>query len=173
MSINSKALHIVTWLFLFTLVASGQVCREFPCTVSSKATGEEASAAIDNFLSEAIQNTERIFVFAIPGNRENRNATNPDRLCEARRYILGRLGRSGFQQQYPPVFGEGPAARGEGRIEFYLGSTLYLTRFISLNSPANLDCCGELSRRERRQVYSECRDWLEKGEPNVSPGAAK
>lgn len=165
MKILSIIFMLPLCLFASTFLAFGQACPRFPCVVDSKATGEVASAAIDNLLIKAIEVRERIFVIAHRSKKEKNNALNRDRLCETRGYLLGRLS-SGRYNEYvdsqPVVFAEGTAAAvGDGRIDFYLGSRLYLTRFIKLNRTANLDCCGELTAVERIRKKNECIEWKE------------
>ncbi|MCA1624946.1 MAG: hypothetical protein LC768_02920 [Acidobacteria bacterium] len=159
--------------FAFCLFATsnsvfGQICREYPCVVNSTETGEVASAAIDNFIDLASRTGGRIFVIARLGTQETDSKQNLDRLCEARDYILDRLPNVGDFREYPIVFAEGAYVEGEGRLEFYLGSKLQLTRIIKRNREANLNCCGELTRAERKQKRKECRDWKEKGTSNKS-----
>ena len=106
--------------------ASSQMCSSFPCTIESFQTGEEASAAIDNFLAHAAAAPERIFVIAKSGKNDRRQNVNLYRLCSARAYFNFRVGsnRSAgevlFNEQ-PVVFAEGGLVDGEGRIEFYPG----------------------------------------------------
>ena len=160
-------------LFATSSFAFGQICPKFPCVVDSEGTGEVASAAIDNFLAHAAESGERIFVIARLDKQETNSGRNLDRLCEARDYILWRFsGASGrfkeFIDSSPTIFAEGAAVEGEGRLEFYLGSRLQLTRFIKPNRTANLSCCGELTPKEIKQKRKECKDWKEKGASNNS-----
>jgi len=158
-------------LFATSNLAFGQICPEFPCVVNSTGTGEVASAAIDNFLVHAAQNGERIFVIARLGTGETDSGRNLNRLCEARDYILDRVSDERLKKYsdlLPVVFAEGAGVKGEGRLEFYLGSKLQLTRIIKRNRTANLNCCGELTPAEIRQKRKECKDWKMKGASNNS-----
>ena len=158
-------------LFATSSFAFGQICPKFPCVVDSAGTGEVASAAIDNFLVHAVDSSERIFVIARLSKQEKGSGRNLNRLCEARDYVLDRLSGGRYKEYFdlqPVVFAEGAAAEGEGRLEFYLGSKLQLTRFIKLNRTANLNCCGELTPAEIKQKRKECKDWKEKGASNNS-----
>ncbi len=155
--------------FAFCLFASssftfGQICPKFPCVVDSEDSGEVASAAIDNFLAHIDGSSERIFVIARLGSQEtsSKSNLNLNRLCDARDYILWRF--SGQQSRIKidslsTIFAEGEGIKGEGRIEFYLGSKLLLTRIIKRNREANLNCCGELTPTERKQKQKDCSDW--------------
>jgi hypothetical protein len=153
--------------FATSSFAFGQICPKFPCVVDSAGTGEVASAAIDNFLVHAAEGGERIFVVARLGAQEKDSGRNLNRLCEARDYIVDRLSDERLKKT---VFAEGVAVEGEGRLEFYLGSQLQLTRFIKPNRTANLGCCGELTPAEIKQKRKECNDWKEKGASNKSKG---
>ena len=160
-------------LFATSSFTFGQICPKFPCVVNSEGSGEVASAGIDNFLGHIAGSSERIFVIARLGSQETGSKSNLNltRLCEAREYILWRL--SGQQtsiklDSLPPIFAEGEGIKGEGRIEFYLGSKLLLTRIIKRNRPANLNCCGELTPAERKQKQKDCKDWKENGTSNES-----
>lgn len=150
--------------------AFGQFCAKFPCKVESSEGGEGASAAIDNFLVEVTRSGERLFVIARLGLGETDAGRNPDRLCDARSYVVLRLSQiregvvSGEYREPPPVvFAEGDRVKGEGRIESYLGSKLQLTRFIDRNRSANLNCCEDYTSVRARQKRKECREWKEKG----------
>ncbi|CAN5518580.1 hypothetical protein BH18ACI3_BH18ACI3_03300 [soil metagenome] len=158
-------------LFATSSFAFGQICPEFPCVVDSAGSGEVASAAIDNFLAHATQSGERIFVIARLSTRETDSERNLNRLCEARDYILWRLSDERlkkYRDSLPVVFAEGVAVEGEGRLEFYLGSKLQLTRIIKRNRTANLNCCGELTPTEIKQKRKECKEWKGKGASNKS-----
>lgn len=111
-----------------------------------------------------------MFVIAHLGLGETDAGRNPDRLCDARCYVVLRLSQiregvvSGeYREPSPVVFAEGERVKGEGRIEFYLGSKLQLTRFIDRNRSANLNCCEDYTSVRARQKRKECREWKEKG----------
>jgi hypothetical protein len=155
----------IIFLFLVLLFAdtANTFGQHYPDhIVDSKATGEEASAAIDNFLVRAVDSRERIFVIASLGRKEKNDALNLNRLCDAREYLLGRsLGERSkeYFDMYPTVFAEGPTVEGEARIDFYLGSRLFLTRLIRSNQPANLNCCEEFTLAEIVRKRKECNGW--------------
>ena len=156
-------------------ITFGQICPKFPCVVDSSGSGEVASAAIDNFLYEAAKSGERIFVIARLGSGETDAGLNLDRLCEARNYLVPRLPKtleliklSERRESLPIVFAEGMRVEGEGRLEFYLGSKLHLTRFIKRNRSANLNCCEDFTPAKAKQKRKECREWKEKGASNKS-----
>jgi hypothetical protein len=166
---------LVFYLVVTSGSAFGQICAEYPCVVDSSDSGEVASAAIDNFLVKAARSSERLFVIAHLGKGETDAEGNLDRLCEARDYIVPRLPQvrelvpSGEYREPPPaVFAEGERVEGEGRLEFYLGSKLQLTRFIRQNRSANLNCCEDITPAKAKQKRKKCKEWKEKGTLNKS-----
>lgn len=152
-------------LFATSNVAFGQICPELPCVIGSSRSGEEASAGIDNFLVEAARSGERLFVIARLGTGEVYAYRNSYRLCEARDYLTPRLPAlrelvpsDEYREAPPPIFAEGERVKGEGRLEFYLGSKLQLTRFIKRNRSANLNCCEDFTPKRARQWRKRCRE---------------
>lgn len=163
MNIVPKTLAVVFCSVAALAPVVAQMCPKFPCIIDSSGSGEVASAAIDNFLSYAARGNDRVFVIARSGNRENLTV-NLDRLCEARAYFRFRTEpRAGSDEvlfnSMPVIFAEGNAVEGEGRVEFYLGSRLELTRLIAKNRPANLNCCGDVTLAEFRRQRMKCREW--------------
>jgi len=171
---------LIIFAFIFCLlvtssVAFGQICPEFSCIVDSSGSGEAASAGIDNFLVEYARGGERLFVVARLGTGETDGGRNLQRLCEARDYLAPRLPQvpdlvpSGEYRKSPPtIFAEGERVEGEGRLEFYLGSKLQLTRFIRRNRSANLNCCEDITPAKAKQKRKKCKEWKEKGASNNS-----
>ena len=152
-------------LFATSNVAFGQICPELPCVIGSSRSGEEASAGIDNFLVEAARSGERLFVIARLGTGETYAYRNRYRLCEARDYLTPRLPAlrelvpsDEYREAPPPIFAEGERVEGKGRLEFYLGSKLQLTRFIKRNRSANLNCCEDFTPRRARRWRKQCRE---------------
>lgn len=173
-------MKFIIFTFVFYLLATsssafGQICLEFPCVVDSSDSGEVASAALDNFSVEVARSNERLFVIAHLGTSETDAGLNLDRLCEARNYILSRfpttrelVSSAENRESLPTVFAEGERVEGEGRLEFYLGSKLHLTRFIRRNRSANLNCCEDITPEKAKQKRKKCREWKEKGASNNS-----
>lgn len=164
-------MKFIIFAFVFYLLATsslafGQICPEFPCVVDSSGSGEVASAALDNFSVEATRSGERLFVIARLGTGETDAGRNLERLCEARDYIVSRFPKTLESQS--TVFAEGERVEGEGRLEFYLGSKLHLTRFIRRNTSANLNCCEDITPAKAKQKRKKCRKWKEKGASNNS-----
>jgi hypothetical protein len=163
---------IFTFAFCFFATSDsvfGQTCPKYPCVIDSVDSGEVASAGIDNFLYHSLESGERIFVIAHLGKEKSDSGRNLNRLCEVRNYFLDLLSNKQIKEYFnlfPVIFAEGAGVEGEGKIEFYLGSKLHLTRHIKRNRTANLDCCGELTQSEVKQKNKECRDWKKKGVTN-------
>jgi len=170
----------IIFAFVFCLlvtssVAFGQICPDFPCVIDSSGSGEVTSAGIDNFLVEYARSGERLFVIARLGTGETDTGRNLQRLCEARDYLAPRIPQvrelvpSGEYRESPPtIFAEGERVEGEGRLEFYLGSKLQLTRFIRRNRSANLNCCEDFTPAKAKRKRKECKEWKEKGASNKS-----
>jgi hypothetical protein len=169
-------LSIAFCLSVTSNFANAQICPEYPCVIRSTGSSEVAAAAIDNFIHYAVESKERIFVIARLSSQETNATLNLNRLCEAREE-LSRLESDYFKKErgysIPVVFAEGVGIEGEGRLEFYLGSKLILTRLIRQNFPANLNCCGEFTRTEIKQKRKECIDWKKKGVSNKSMDARR
>lgn len=167
-------------LFASSNLAQRQICPEFPCIISSSSSGEVASAAIDNFLVEAARTSERIFVIARFGKNDTIPQRNLDRLCEARNYALAILPKAremvrseGNFDSLTTIFAEGERVEGEGRLEFYVGSKLLLTRLIERNKAANLNCCEDYTPAKRKREQRKCKEWKQKGASNKSMDARR
>lgn len=157
-------LILVTFVIYFSAnlnSVNGQVCPAYPCIIGSSETGEVASAAIDSLLFRAAEAGERIFVIARRGgNEKTRLRLNLYRLCEARMFILDRSkGISHSGDSLSAVFAEDGVINGEGRLDFYIGSKLQLTRMIKRDRMATLNCCGERTAHQVKQDREECEHW--------------
>ncbi|MGI8811064.1 MAG: hypothetical protein ACR2IH_00865 [Pyrinomonadaceae bacterium] len=156
----------VVYLFAASGPVSEQICPKFPCVVDSSGSGEVASAAIDNLL-EAARTDERLFVIARLGTRgADANGRNLSRLCEVRDYLVPRLSKvrklvppKEYREPPPTIFSEGERVEGKGRLEFYLGSKLQLTRFIGRNKSADLNCCEDITPAKAKQKRKKCKEW--------------
>lgn len=82
---------------------------------------------------------ERIFVIARLGNKEKSRRLNLLRLTEAKFFTVGK----GQLPKENVVFAEGEKAKGDGRIEFYLGSQLFLVSLAPLNKNVCFACCDD------------------------------
>jgi hypothetical protein len=132
-----------------------QTALNEPNVVPSDSSGEEASSEIDSIAVEAGQSGERLFVIVRLGAGETSRRLSHARLHNARAY----LSIKGFDPE-TTVYAEGERVKGEGRIEFYLGSRLRLVTLAWRNKMPNLTCCddrfpasgGKPKERKRRSL---------------------
>jgi hypothetical protein len=110
------------------------------------------SAYLDYMLMEQRARGERIFVIARLGRGEVNRSLNRRRLWSAGFYLL----ESGRTRKEQVVFAEGERVDGGGRVEFYLGSRLFLVSLAGRGKNVCLTCCedymppkGNRSRRRR------------------------
>jgi hypothetical protein len=126
-----------------------------PYVLQSSASGEDASSITDSiaaYLGKSCELNhvcnERLFVIARPGTVDTIKTINRARLGYARWFMLNK--------QLDPeatVFAEGLKLKGEGRIEFYVGSQLWLLVYAPKNKIPNLTCCPDYippSRKVRK-----------------------
>jgi hypothetical protein len=97
------------------------------------------SAYLDYMVMEQRAKGERIFVIARLGRGEVNRSLNHNRLEYARFYLL----ESGRTQKEKIVFAEGERINGEGRVEFYLGSRLFLVSLAERGKNVCLTCCDD------------------------------
>ena len=97
------------------------------------------SAYLDYMVMEQRAKGERIFVIARLGQGEVNRSLNHNRLEYARFYLL----ESGRTQKEKIVFAEGERVNGEGRVEFYLGSRLFLVSLAERGKNVCLTCCDD------------------------------
>ena len=112
---------------------------------------EVNSAYLDSLAQDFRSGGERIFVVSRLGDGEASRALNRSRLEYARVYlVLNRELNSGRV-----VFAEGERVKGEGRLELYLGSKLYLVSLAKRNKMACFFCCDDRpgERKSRRKYY--------------------
>jgi hypothetical protein len=139
MNSNIKIVFL-TSAFLFSLAAftfaqSGAV--DEPVILPSNDSGELSASVIDGMRSTI--GDERLFVIARSGTGETKSRITRNRLAYAKWFMLVR---TGFNRQ-TSVFAEGEPIKGEGRIEFYIGSRLHLVILAPRNKIPNLTCCPD------------------------------
>jgi hypothetical protein len=121
--------------------------------VESRGSGELNSLHLDNLVYGLRGSVaERLFVIARLGDGETARRLNLARLEGARFYLV----ESGRAQKERIVFAEGERVKGEGRVEFYLGSKLYLVSLAGRGKNINFTCCDDYfppirSKRKRRR----------------------
>lgn len=120
--------------------------------VEGRSSGELNSLHLDNLAYELRSSVAgRVFVIARLGDGETARWLNLARLEGARFYLV----ESGRTQKERIVFAEGERVKGEGRVEFYLGSRLYLVSLAGRGKAINFTCCDDYippgrSKRKRR-----------------------
>lgn len=85
------------------------------------------------------QDNQRVFVIARLGSKETSTRLNRLRLNSVKIYTVV----SGRFPKEMTIFAEGERAEGEGRIEFYLGSRLYLVALVAPGKNICLTCCDD------------------------------
>jgi hypothetical protein len=117
-----------------------------PFIAQSNASGEETIATLEVIAIESKNRGERLFVIARLGTGETRRAAKT-RLFNTQQ----KLSSLGFNSQNT-VFAEGERVKGEGRIEFYLGSHLHLVILAKRNKMPNLTCCEDYFPPAKRKT---------------------
>jgi hypothetical protein len=120
-----------------------QNVKDEPFIAESDASGEETILNIEDIVRDA-KNGERVFVISRLG------AGEAERLNNVRlRITQWKLSTMGLN---PPqiLIAKGEPIKGEGRIEFYLGSHLRLVVLAKRNKMPNLTCCDDYSPLVKR-----------------------
>lgn len=134
-------LHIgyIVFIVIFGAhTALGQVSKELPYVLPANDSGEVASLHLDVLAVEANKSGERLYVIAHKGSRDSNSKINLGRLA------IARANRS--VMNFDPtttIFAQGNDVRGEGRLEFYLGSSLRLVLLAQRNKVPKLTCCDD------------------------------
>ena len=95
------------------------------------------SLYLDMLTNEYRANNERVFVIARLGRGETSRALILRRLDVSRMYLNGRIKNDRI------LFAEGERVKGEGRVEFYLGSKLFLVSLAERGRNVCLTCCDD------------------------------
>lgn len=136
MRISSKFLLFICCLFAFQTYISAQNKLGNPFIAPSSDSGENSSLIIDLIIADARKNNERIFVIVRAGEKETNRRINAVRLNNTRQHLsLKNIELKNV------VFAEAENTKGEGRIEFYLGSELKLVLLSKRYKMPNLTCC--------------------------------
>ncbi len=97
------------------------------------------SLYLDYLAQDARASLERIFVIARLGKGEKSRDLNRTRLVAARFYLIANR----ELKKEMIIFAEGDRADKEGRLEFYLGSKLYLVSLVERGKDVCLTCCND------------------------------
>lgn len=131
-----RFLFLVCCFFIFQASISAQSKLGKPFIAPNDDSGENSSLIIDLMVAEAREKNERIFVIVRAGVKETNKRINSIRLNNTRQHLsLKNIELENV------VFAEAENAKGEGRIEFYLGSQLRLVLLAKRNQMPNLTCC--------------------------------
>ncbi len=123
---------------------------------------EVNSAHLDYLAQDFRSSGGRIFVIARLGDGESSRALNRSRLEYARFYLV--LNRELNADRV--VFAEGERVKGEGRLELYLGSKLYLVSLAKRNKMVCFFCCDDRPEERRQGKRSGVRKSLNSSPPN-------
>jgi len=104
---------------------------------------ETNSSFLDALTKEARTSSERVFVISRLGAGEKRTIVSRSRLQMARNHLV----TSGRLQKEQVVFAEGERVIDKGRLEFYIGSRLYLISLAQRNGDICLTCCNDRLRK--------------------------
>ena len=136
-----KLLNFCLFVILIVLLTQPRVVAQ---SVSPKYSVEGLSGScevnnryIDELVGEAKKTKERIFVIAIPSQKE-KYKINGERLGYALT-VLTQIKRVDFKQVTAATGIE--TTEKNGRVEFYLGSQLFLVSFAEKNKQICLLCC--------------------------------
>ena len=128
-------LIVALCLFIFSQSVFSQKTSENPFTAPSDDSGENASLLIDLILGDSKQHSERIFIIFRAGINERQTINNRRLISTKQHFVNKEIDLKNF------VFAQGETVKGEGRIEFYLGSELRLILLAKRNRMPNLTCC--------------------------------
>jgi hypothetical protein len=127
--------------FLCALDAFGQ---KPVMTVEANASACEVNAAsFDNLANDLRSNKEHIFIIARLGKGEPSPDLNRRRLSNVRAYFMTNWKIDPSRL----TFAAGSRVDGEGRVEFYIGSTLWLISYVKPGRDICVDCCDYPDRR--------------------------
>lgn len=148
-----KCLYLLSILLCSLLICSAnsfaQNISDKPFIAPSNAGGEETILNIEMIVRDVNTSGERLFVISRLSTNENPRQTNFRLLNTKQKLLL-----MGTDSQ-KVIFAEGERVKGEGRIEFYLGSNLRLVILAKRNQMPNLTCCEDynppVKRRSRKR----------------------
>lgn len=141
--------------YLFVLLLAfipiwAQTAPDTTSLVPSGDSGELHSAQTDYLIKEAFQTKQRLFVISRRGSTDSHPNIEFRRLQHLKIYFSHkRLGNEEL------VYAVGDQVRGEGRLEYYLGSALRLIVYARKNAVPNYTCCPDyIPPRKPKQTKS-------------------
>lgn len=87
---------------------------------------------------EAVNTNQKIFIVFRAGDGES-SAVNLRRFNIVRKFLKKN---KGWKDGETFIFARGEKVKGQGRIEFYLGSKLFWTALAKKGKIPYMDCCG-------------------------------
>lgn len=134
-------LTFILFIFASTLLAAsesifGQRSADEPEIIASRnsGNGEVTNVYIGMIIGESKSSKERLFVIARLGKGEKLRRINRGRLVKAQNHLQR------ITLDLPPIYAEGERVKGEGRVEFYLGSRLKLVVLAERNKMPLFTC---------------------------------
>lgn len=138
---NFLTIISVSLLLLFPLSAvEAQTINEPRIVKSGSNSCELNSLYLDSLAQDARPSNERVFVIARRGGKESSKYISRRRLELARLHLVVATDRFSSDRI---VFAEGDTVNGEGRLEFYLGSKLYLISLAQRDKNICFTCCDD------------------------------
>jgi hypothetical protein len=98
---------------------------------------EVNAASIDNVANVLRSTEDRLFVIARLGTGESSRDLNRRRLSNVSAYFLSNWKIDSSRI----TFAAGSKLNGPGRVEFYVGSTLWLVSYVKPGRDICVDCC--------------------------------
>jgi hypothetical protein len=143
-----KSIFILLLFFTILLVSNTNSFAQLvvPFTAPSNASGEETILHLEMIVGDVKNKGERLFIISRLGKNEAHRLNNV-RLMTTK-WKLSTMGLEPSQT----IFAEGERIKGEGRIEFYLGSNLRLVIFAKHNQMPNLTCCPDYFPPAKRKT---------------------
>jgi hypothetical protein len=108
--------------------------------IIEKESGDYILSQMDILLNEAYQRKERVYVVSRLGTGEKNIRLNLARLAKAKEYFRVRKVLDMQDKFSPPIFAEGENIKGKGRMEFYIGSQLFLVVLAERNKGMSFMC---------------------------------
>ena len=121
-----------------------------PSIIPSNESGELHSVHTDYLANEASQTNQRLFVISHRGSQDSYPKIELRRLQHLKIYFTAFTHKRFGNED--PVYAVGEPVKGEGRLEYYLGSTLRLVVYAKKNIVPNYTCCPDYipPRKPRR-----------------------
>jgi len=131
-------LLVLMTMFSATLSFSQEKNEEPTISEANSAACEGNSAHFAYIATEVSKSKERIFIIFRAGKGET-ETVNAKRL----NYVKGFLQNFKSWRTFNTVYARGEKTNSEGKIEFYIGSKLFLVVVSPKNATPCLTCCDE------------------------------